>query len=182
MPSLATVPAYLTGTFPSDMTQLTTLLALTLPGHLTLLITVTCPMPILRAHSARDSLDLLLHFLLRTLVAPMSERITVAALWDHPIHHDPSFGKTLHVLLRSLWPASIFRELLAAWLSAELDRHHIGLVDLALQVDDGVGIRDFLLLGDEIGVHIGVTEHCLYLWECDFRIGFDVGEDGLQSN
>ena len=107
----------------------------------------------------------------------MAEHATVRTLWNHAIHWKPGFFETCKVLLRGSGPA--FGELGAAWFRGELDTDDEALVDLALKIDDRVGVGHFLLLGDQIGVHLHLTEGLLELFERDSRVGLGVRDDGL---
>lgn len=53
------------------------------------------------------------------------------------------------------------------------------LILFALEIDDGVRIGDFLLLGDEICVHIGITECFFELLEGDLWESLGIRENGL---
>lgn len=68
----------------------------------------------------------------------MTELIAVGTLLYHAIHDEARLSKTLDVLLGSGRPA--LRELRATRLRRELDADCELLIDLALQIDDGVGV------------------------------------------
>jgi len=105
--------------------------------------------------------------------------IAVRALWYHPVHRQTSLRKASCVVLWTLWPA--FGELGTTWLGRELDADNVLLILLALEVDDRVSVGDFLLLGNKMCVHLGITENLLELFERDFREGLSVREDGLNQ-
>lgn len=99
------------------------------------------------------------------------------ALLDHTIKNETSLSETSGVLLLGLWPP--LGEGSTTRLVRELDRDRILHVNLALEVDNGVRVRDFLLLGDEIGVHASFAEHCLELLQGQLPERFRVRQNRL---
>lgn len=104
---------------------------------------------------------------------------TVGALQHHAVKDEAGLRETSHILLLRLWPA--LRKSGAARLVGELDRDGVLLIDLALEIDDGMGVRDLLLLGDEVGVHASLAEDFFKLYEGKLGVSFPIGEDALQS-
>lgn len=100
---------------------------------------------------------------------------TIIADLNHPIHDEPSLRQASHVLFGALRPS--LSEFGTARLSSKLNAESIGLVDLALQSDDSMSLRDILLLSNQEGVHIVVTERGLELYEIDGGLRLGVCED-----
>ena len=103
--------------------------------------------------------------------------VAIAALWNKGVDGEPSFCEALNVLLWAAWPA--FGELGPLWLVGPLEGDHVLLVNLSLEVDDGVRLRDHLLLGDEVDVHLRGAEDGLELLNGQLGIDASVAEDGL---
>lgn len=79
-----------------------------------------------------------------TLAATMAKLPTVSALGNHAVHRKSSGGKTLKVFLLRLGPA--FGHLGTTRGQAVLEGNRVLAVRLALEVNDGMGIRNLLLL------------------------------------
>lgn len=109
----------------------------------------------------------------------MPNLVAVATLLHHAVHHEASLRQTGEVLLRGRRPA--FSELGTTRLGAELYADDEALVNLSLEIDDGVRVGDLLLLGDEMRVHAVTAEGILQDVEGQFRIGGSVGDDGLRD-
>lgn len=159
------------------MAFLATVAAALAPGRLSRLGAVTGAVTLAVADSAHDDSLLLFLLFLWALPATMTHLITVAALGYHAVHRPSSFCEALQVLFLGRWPA--LRKLRTTWPVAELDADDVLLVLMPLEIDNGVGIRDLLVLPNEVGVHGCLTEDALELLKSHFRVCLDVGENGL---
>lgn len=189
----STVATDLSWTLFRDMPDLSTLFAFLGAGNLAWLGAIARIVTFLTAYQTCWHLLDLFHLLLSTFATSMPElylplamplkgmrwcrTVAVGAFLHEPIHDEPGFSQTRHVLLSTLRPS--FCQLWTTRLCRELEADHVALIPLALEVDDGVDIRDFLLLGDEVSVHVGVAEDTLQLGEGHLRVSSGVREDGL---
>lgn len=132
------------------------------------------------------AVDALLDDLLRLallLVAPglhVADFATVIADDDEAVHWEASFGEASKVLLRGGRPA--FGEDGTPRLSRPLDGHGVLLVGLALEVDEGPVDSDLLLLSDQVGIELLVTEGELDLFEGGVADRFGVDEESLRDD
>lgn len=115
--------------------------------------------------------------ILFAVVADVAVFVAVGALRDEGVDGKSSLCEALNVLLWAAWPA--FGELGPLWLVGPLEGDHVLLVNLSLEVDDGVRFRGHLLLGDEVDVHLRGAEDGLELLDGQIRVHASVAEDGL---
>lgn len=111
----------------------------------TRLSAVTSTMADLIADEALD-LDTVDGFgtLLLARLRDVAEFAATVALGDHAVHDHPSVLEALHVLFRRRGPT--FGKLAALGFSRGVVANHILAVDLALEVDDGHRVGNFLFL------------------------------------
>lgn len=105
-------------------------------------------------------------------VADLFARVTNDNL---SVEREPSLRQSLQILLRRFRPCLCHFG--ATGLRRKLNAHNVFLLGLALKVDDAVRLRNSLLRGDQVRVHLVITEDGLQLRERDGRIGLCVAEN-----